>query len=405
MDILDCREQRALYQTKLLQKYQLRLVVIKANYPGADKRNLYTNYLVFKAYLLLKKHLNIKLVEAKHDLEGLIIYLVVDDELETAKEKAINLENSTVGRLLDIDVYANDLQISRQDLGYQPRPCFLCNNLAIICTRNQTHPTEQIKQYFIDIVKADILDTDDLYANLAIFGMINELCKPYSFGTVSINSRGSHQDMDKITFFNSIEAISEGLKQLNQIDTTSFDQLRALGLIIEDKMFKATKGINTHKGTIFLLLLLLAAFNNVKEINLLSNEIKRLTKNILDDFTTNLVSFTQTLHQQHQITGIRGFAKNGFPIIFKEKLYENLNLVTTYLKIIVQTTDTTIIKRGGFKALTKVQELAKKGLDDPQVIHELDHYCLSNSLSCGGSADVLIITIILNILNIQVDSK
>lgn len=397
MDILDYREQRALYQQELLNTYQLRLVVIKANYPGANKGNLYTNYVAFKGYLDLVKQLSIEFIDAQYTLEGLIIYLVVHDDLINSKKQALLIEDSKLGRLLDIDVYDQDKQISRQDLGYEPRPCFLCSNLAIVCTRNQSHSLEEIQDYFINLVMNDIFN-GALYQNLAIMGMINELCKPYAFGTVSINSSGSHHDMDKLTFFNSIEAISTELNQLNKIDTTSFNELRRLGIIIEDKMFTATNGINTHKGTIFLLLLLFGAYNNVKDINLLSKEIKRLSKDIMDDFNKDSNSFTQSIYHETKITGIRGFAKSGFSFLFEEELYKDIDLLKTYLTIITQTTDTTIIKRSGLKALTIVQDLARRALEDESKVKELDDYCNKNLLSCGGSADILIVSIILNMI-------
>lgn len=398
LKILEEREERALYQNELLAKHQKRLVVIKANYPGADKNNIYVSYLVFKAYLEIKDKFNIIATESTLTLEGLIIYLVVEDELIFVKEQAILLENQNYGRLLDIDVYDCEKQISRQDLGYEARRCFLCDNQAIICVRSQKHSIEEIKTYFKKIVIEDIF-SGEIDSNLVIFGLINELCKMSCLGTVGINFNGNHLDMDKMTFFNSIEAISKQFKKFNEIDTKEFANLRAFGVEVEKAMFKATNNINTHKGAIFSLIIYLAAIKNVSDYYLISEEVKRLSKDLESDFVNEDIdtTFTKDLYHQCKITGIRGFAMSGFKNLFDvfAPFYQaSEDLELTYLLIIFSLEDTTIIKRGGLEKLEKLQKLANGVIKGEIDICIIEDFTKEHNLSCGGSADILALVLI-----------
>lgn len=398
LSILEEREARALYQEELLNKYQKRLVVIKANYPGNNKNNTYVSYLVFKAYLEIKQHLTIIEITSTLTKEGLIIYLVVEQPLEDVKRKAINLENEEYGRLLDIDVYDNNRQISRQDLGYEPRKCFLCDDLAIVCVRSQKHSINEVITYFQELVIKDIFN-DKVYQNLVIFGLINELAKSLSLGTVGINFNGNHQDMDKMTFFNSIEAISKEFGDFNKLDTKHFSNLRSFGIEVEKAMFKATNNINTHKGAIFSLIIYLAAIKNVTSYDLISSEVKRLTKNLESDFTNEKIesTFTKNLYQKTRITGIRGFAMSGFADLFKvlTPFYQaSQNVELTYLLIVLSLEDTTIIKRGGLEKLEKLQHLANQVIEGKISVDKIEDYTKNNNLSCGGSADILALVLI-----------
>ncbi|MDL2211344.1 citrate lyase holo-[acyl-carrier protein] synthase [Erysipelotrichaceae bacterium OttesenSCG-928-M19] len=391
--LLQQREQRAWYQKNLLKDNDYTLVVIKANYPSSDKRNLYTNYLCLKFFFLLKKRFELVDYEVSLTLEGLIFYCLIDDDALIIKKETIVLENSFIGRLVDLDVFTGQQQISRVDLNYSARKCYLCAADAKVCARLQRHSISEIKEYFKKIVIDDVF-SNSVFSNLVLFGLINELCKEYSFGTVTINSNGAHKDMDKFTFINSIEAIYEMFNDLEKIDTTDFKQLRTLGYNIEKAMFKRTNNINTYKGAIFSLLLFLAAYKNVKTLNKMSSEIQRLTKNIYNDFKESAYqnNYGVKIYHHYQIAGIRKVAFDGYPLLFNEYLpfyQRTLDNNQTFLLIISSLDDTTIVKRAGYNKLLEIKEYATNIIEDETRYLEFDKYCLNNGISCGGSADLL----------------
>ena len=107
-------------------------------------------------------------------------------------------------------------------------------------------------------------------AALASFEEIMLSPKP---GLVCPDSSGSHSDMDWVTFLLGASALTpfwriqamDGLhlgyyyKPLGQIA----ERLRETGLEMERAMYEATGGVNTHKGLIFAMSLLLGAFGVV----------------------------------------------------------------------------------------------------------------------------------------------
>ena len=81
-------------------------------------------------------------------------------------------------------------------------------------------------------------------------------------GLVDKNNNGSHQDMSIETFYKSAQAIKPFISQFMEC-RSSFNALRKVGLECEKAMFKATGGINTHKGMIFSLAIICGAIGCV----------------------------------------------------------------------------------------------------------------------------------------------
>lgn len=402
--LLKTREERARFQNELQEKYQKTLIVIKANYPGTNKNNCDTTFITTKAFLALKKLVRLEKYFVQSTVEGVIYYLVVTEAILTAKHKAISLENKKAwGRLLDIDVYANGQSITRTQLNYGRRSCFLCKEQAVICARSNTHSLQEIKAYFSKSVNELIFfqDRKEMFFNLTIYGLINELNKPYGFGCVGIADRGSHFDMDIYTFLASIDVLSEGFVDIVKINTASFEQLRAFGLQLEDKMFAATKGVNTYKGVIFILSLIYASIINASNYQNITLEIKKLTSNILQDFSQNNISNGLKIYYQHQIEGIRGAAHKGFPLffnVFQPYFAKEKDIMKLYLMIISKVDDTTIIKRTSLMKLRYIQKKAGELISTPEKWEQFNADCKKANISCGGSADTLAVVLILNLV-------
>lgn len=150
-NFLKHRDLRVGYQKNLVDKYKKPVVCIRVNYPGAKKDNSITrkiNQIISKE---LTKLLDDKIIfrNTYTSLEGPISLLVVNEIPVKIKQLCINIEeNHQIGRLVDIDVYdENYCGISRTTLGKCKRKCYICDNLAFVCSRARKHSDEEIIRF------------------------------------------------------------------------------------------------------------------------------------------------------------------------------------------------------------------------------------------------------------------
>src|SRR6478736_3489767 len=80
-------------------------------------------------------------------------------------------------------------------------------------------------------------------------------------GLVSAIDNGAHDDMDAGTFLRSIFALRHYFKAIASAGAAGspFPILQHLGIEAEQRMLRATGGVNTHRGGIFCMGLLAAA--------------------------------------------------------------------------------------------------------------------------------------------------
>ncbi len=86
-----------------------------------------------------------------------------------------------------------------------------------------------------------------------------EVCTTPKPGLVDRHNNGSHRDMDLFTFLDSTtallpywhQAVSIGQETAGLLPEETFARLREAGLAAERAMFRATGGVNTHKGAVF----------------------------------------------------------------------------------------------------------------------------------------------------------
>ena len=385
--LLEERELRVILQQQLLQTYPYPLAVVKANMPGEDKRSLIQTIVVCEGYFELKK-LNVENIYTTYTIEGLIYYISIDLPIEQLKRICVDIErNHPLGRLMDIDVMNVHSQISRRDLNLSPRRCFLCDEEAHVCVRQQTHASEVIEDFILTTFK-NYLRGNDSYSRwqrLIQTALIGELTKPLGYGCVTLGDQGSHEDMDALLFINSAQSVSEEVSEAHPFPN-DFHQLRKVGRIAEKRMFEMTGGVNTHKGAIFLMLLVMAGLQHSDPVS----HISCLCKDILSDFESDDGSHGMRLYKEHGITGIRGLAKEGFPILFTQSYsyYRTHSIDDTFLWLIGENPDTTLMYRGGLSLYNECREKAKltEILDDRI---EFNRWMKIQGLSPGGSADML----------------
>lgn len=442
---LDDREKRVYHQEELLRKLNgLSLATVRVNYPGINKSNYITDSIgkIICEEISVFYNKQIIYKEEYKNREGYIGHFIFNVDYKFIKKAMIELEeNHILGRCVDLDVYylrknqtldVDEIKgASRSDLNLQPRKCFICNEEARVCSRAQSHTIDEIKEFFEDkfeeynklkVVKEKISSELSQYGLKA---MIAEVSTMPSFGLVSPSTSGSHKDMDYYTFLDSSFAIAPYLKAMASIGYSYhnskriFEAIRTVGILCEESMFKATKGVNTHKGMIFLLGIIVAAtaktlfegesFDKIEEV------IKEMCSDILNDFKDvhNKAELThgEMLFKEFGFTGIRGEVKAGIPVVFKEILPQFLSsnltghdlYAHTLLQLMVRVEDSTIVHRQSINKLREIQAEAREiikngGLNSPlgkEVAFNFEQKCIEDNVSPGGSADLLAVVIFL----------
>lgn len=267
-------------------------------------------------------------------------------------------------------------------------------------------------------------------SSFAIQAMIYEVsCYP-SPGLVSPVSSGAHKDMDFFTFVDSTSVLShyftlfvqEGFSDKSYKEI--FNSLRKIGIKAEQDMFIKTKGINTHKGMLFLMGITCAAIGKTlyekKSFEYIQNVIKEMTVGIVEkELMTlkdeNAYSHGEKLFLKHKTDGVRGEVERGIPVVFQfsldfykenSQLSINDRLVHTLIGIMQICNDSTILYRHSVEVLEEIKETAQgiiamggmkttKGRD---TINKLCTEFIERNISPGGSADLLGITVFLSLV-------
>jgi holo-ACP synthase/triphosphoribosyl-dephospho-CoA synthase len=394
----------AFYQTldDTLKTTTTPVVTLKINIPGTPKNTWYTDVIL----RIMNHHLTTiynTQSTLHHSAAGNYYLYTFDEDPLTLKHQLTHLESThPLGRFVDLDVHIKQKTITRATIGAPPRSCYLCDEHAHTCARNQTHDILELRQHITHRVE-DFL-TDALAQEVGL-ALRKEVGLYPSFGLVSFKDSGAHTDMDYTHFLKSIDALRPYMKEFVEMGfniEANLDIIRHIGKEAEASMYQATGNINTHKGAIFIFGAFLPFFtasimhNRPLEdaINAMQTFIDHLTK---DDFKNLKKKDTLTpgeiIYLKYGIQGIRDEVKNGFKSIMS--WYPN-STYTDYQKlcaIMARVDDTTIIKRHNFKALRDVKTEMHALLNEHPF--NMDYYiALSDQykkkgISPGGSADLL----------------
>lgn len=270
-------------------------------------------------------------------------------------------------------------------------------------------------------------------ATLATKALLYEVSISPKAGLVSRLSNGSHKDMNFYTFIDSSLALHNYF--LNCFDygqeklfscPNFFKDLREVGKVAEKEMYEATKGINTHKGTIFSMGILLAVLgvhlkeNKKIDLKILSEKIKEMCKPLLNELedADSISTYGEKAYKEYHLTGARGLAISGYEIV----LLDGINKLKDFCKSLDFETacilllfyyisildDTNIVNRASITTLKEVQILSKELFEQHRKILEkeniknsmskLNDIFIEKNISAGGSADLLILTIFIHLL-------
>ena len=273
-------------------------------------------------------------------------------------------------------------------------------------------------------------------ATLATKALLYEVSISPKAGLVSRLSNGSHKDMNFYTFIDSSLALHNYF--LNCFDygqeklfscPNFFKDLREVGKVAEKEMYEATKGINTHKGTIFSMGILLAVLgvhlkeNKEIDLKILSEKIKEMCKPLLNELedADSISTYGEKAYKEYHLTGARGLAISGYEIVLLDGINKLKNFCKTldfetacilllfyYMSVL---DDTNIVNRANIAILKEVQILSKelfeenkKTLEKESIknsMSKLNDIFIEKNISAGGSADLLILTIFIHLLTCE----
>lgn len=266
------------------------------------------------------------------------------------------------------------------------------------------------------------------WATLGWRAMMTEVNLSPKPGLVDRLNCGAHKDMALEDFHRSALAIQAWLPRFIEYGAYSAQMppedvlqgLRPIGMACETDMFRATAGVNTHKGSIFSLGLLFAALGRLHQqqspvtpetlCHTAAAFCAGMTQRELRHNNQQLTA-GQRLYQQLGLTGARGEAEAGYPLVIHHALPHyrallaqgrdpELALLDTLLLLMAMNGDTNVASRGGEQGLRWLQQQATSllqngGIRTPADLHllrQFDQQCIERNLSPGGCADLLIVT-------------
>jgi holo-ACP synthase/triphosphoribosyl-dephospho-CoA synthase len=347
------------------------------------------------------------------------------------KTLALHIEEThPLGRLFDLDVLDGEGKITRTALGAGERKCLVCGGGAFACGRSRAHRVEELAAAVIHIMENFFREHLGTIISGAVLGaLMGEVAATPKPGLVDRANNGAHRDMDFFTFIDSTAAILPYFRNCAlagfgdpAAPEELFNSLRPAGKIAELDMRNATGGANTHRGLIFSLGVLCAAFGRLyrrDEKPGLEDTLelcRSMTAHLHEDFSRasgEALSHGEALYIRHGIRGIRGEVSRGFPTVrntaypvLLRLLEEGHSLndagVAVFLRLLAETEDTNILHRSGPETLRRIQEETAAFLatgpsmeDIRKKAGELDGEFIRLNISPGGSADLLAVTLFL----------
>ena len=348
-------------------------------------------------------------------------------------------ENHPLGRIFDIDVFKKPYE--KVSSGRPLRKCFICGNDAFACSRSKAHPLPLLldtirmkaENYYRDYYSWKIAET-------ACRALITEAAASPKPGLVDRYNNGAHRDMDFFSFIDSSAALFRTYHNFAGISYSAslsgqklpdmLDALKKEGIEGEKNMLRSSGGVNTQKGLIFSLGLLvsaaayLSAQHGEKTTaggicaaagNIISDNVKMHLFAISEQENISKQDLTtgEKLFLSHGIKGARGEAADGFKsAILGHKVLSadiaagrdfNLSLIDALMTIMEKTDDTNIPGRKDMNALDYIKseaaEYNRTGgvFNDRQLvrIRQMDMDFTERNLSPGGCADILALSIFL----------
>ena len=411
--MLRARERRAYIQNTMLRDAGPGqcLVCLTLNIAGDVKRTPMTRML-FNAGVEKMKELGLNSVKeyALDEVTGSEAFWLIDEEGTRVKAMLEEVEDSfPAARLFDFDVMEPDgVKLSRA----AGRRCLICDAYAAECARSRRHGLGEVKRVTEDLLK-DFCAVR--LAEAAHDSLLDELYATPKPGLVDMNNNGAHSDMDVQMFEKSAEALPPYFRDavLLGMECCGIAPLRERGKKAEEEMFAATGGINTHKGLVYSMGLLLAGMGRCLTAG--GECISHAAALACEDAEAQLektlsapVTNGGAVYKKYGAKGATGEAAAGFPdalyclerLAFYREGGASDPACLALCDCMAKLEDTNLLHRGGRDGLAFVRQEAGRisGLPEKErieALYGLDEELIARRLSPGGSADMLALALLL----------
>lgn len=267
---------------------------------------------------------------------------------------------------------------------------------------------------------------EDTALALAAVAALHDELKAYPKpGLVSPVDSGAHADMDFALMSKSADSLLEPMAHLAAAgrEGRSFDEtLMPLGIAAEQRMLAATGGVNTHRGAIFSMGLIVAAVARAMAVSdrIAPDAVRAALQHEWGDALEahaarggSAASHGALVHRTTGRDGARREAALGFPSVFEvgipalrkaleADLDPNAAIIQALFTLMEAVDDTTVLYRGGLDAGAFVRGAAATFLADGgcfqpdwrERAERLHRSFIERNVSAGGCADLLACTLL-----------
>lgn len=268
-------------------------------------------------------------------------------------------------------------------------------------------------------LQAKPLSLADRLADLAVDALIDEADLSPKPALVDRRGNGAHTDLhlglmhaSALALWPAFKEMAEAALEIGEVGVPLREAIGRIGREGEQAMLVTTNGVNTHRGAIWALgLLVTAAALQPKSIALCAARLA-----LLDDrYAPTPLSHGAQVAQRYGARGAREEAQLGFPSALQRGLpqlhksranghgEQNARL-DALLAIMTELADTCVLYRAGEPGLHAMQAGAQAVLDaggsaslsGRRRLHELDQQLIALNASPGGAADLLAATLLLD---------
>lgn len=271
-------------------------------------------------------------------------------------------------------------------------------------------------------------------ADAAQAALVDEATLTPKPGLVDLRGNGAHHDLNWLLMCHSARTLQPYFEAMAQAGRHARDpqalreRIGALGRDAERAMMRATGGVNTHRGAIWALGLLVTAAaqqgaaDSAQAVAARAGALARLHDPHMPAVTGNKGALAC---RRHGVGGARAQAMQGFPQVLEVALpmlrasrsggaTEDQARLDALLAVMAQLDDTCLLARGGQQALVATQQGARRVLaaggvateSGQQALRRLDDSLLARRLSPGGAADLLAAALLLErIVNLNLNAE
>lgn len=243
---------------------------------------------------------------------------------------------------------------------------------------------------------------------MAAQAMRDELNVKGKPGLIGPDDNGAHSDMNYEVMMRSINAIEPYLVKLAQkcysegMPVTA--DVIAIGLEAESAMLEATDGVNTHKGAIFALGMMVAGIaHSVYRLHQVDvAQIRKAIMALAKSIPSTSGTHGAAVRQKHHVKGALDMALEGYAQLFEDWMpyFQHVKddgqaRLRLLLHIVSTLEDNNLYHRGGAELTQETQQRCARLAENFKIENNeaLTKWMKEHNMSPGGSADMLALSL------------